>query len=162
MEEQTEIKTPQDRLNEVDKWLDQFEEKIGLPKYTDVINTETAKYIELTDADLAKLTPEECDYIGLHLDRLAFSIQRAYNRELAHLTWANENLKLYIADKCQNYRGSFLQQELQAIKDDDYASKLYKMKVFAQQRVDRLSFIASSLHKRSDKIFNLKTIKVRK
>jgi len=159
MEEQDKV-GPADKMNQVDVWLDEFEQKIGLPKYTDAVNTETEKYLNLSTEELERLSPEECDIIGLHLDRLAFAIQRAYNREVAHLTWATENLKLYVADKCQQYKGSFIHQELQAIKNDDYAVKLNQMKCFAQQRVDRLSFVGSSLHKRSDKIFNLKTKRV--
>jgi len=161
VEEQT-IVEPQDQMLKVDTWLDQFEEKIGLPVYTDVLHTETEKYLNLTTEELERLSPDECDHIGIHLDRLAFHIQRAYNRELAHVTWATENLKMCIADKCQSYRGSFIQQEQQAIKGDDYATKLNRMKCFAQQRVDRLSFIASSLHKRSDKLFSLKSKRLNK
>ena len=58
--------------------------------------------------------------------------------------------------------GSWESQFHQAIKGDDYASKIQKIKVYAQQRVDRTIFLATSIKNMSDLFKNLQMAKVMK
>jgi hypothetical protein len=116
----------------------------------------------MTRDQLEKLSPEQCAEIATIIAQAAFHLQRAYNRELSHVTWAKELLQLGVAGKTTGYSGSFYQQEAQAIKGDDYLIKVNRIKSFAQQRVDRLAFLATTLNKVGDKLENLQQAKNRK
>jgi hypothetical protein len=153
----------QQQMQQVDKWLEDFESKLGLPKYSEsLVSADISKYLGMKYDQLEKLTPDHCAEIAAFLSIQAFHIQRAYNRELSHVTWAESVLRLGVAGKSENYRGSFSQQDDQAIKNDDYLLKVSRIKTFAKQRVDRLSFLATTIQKLADKLENLQIAKGKK
>ncbi len=165
MEDQTKTEevTPSAKMAQVDKWLDEFESKLGIPRFTDIkIAANLGEYLSKTHDELRQLTPEQCAEIATLVVAASVTIQAAYNKELSHVTWANDALRLGVAGKTENYRGSFFQQESQVIKHDDYLFKVFRIKSYAQQRVDRLSFLSNTLHKFAEKLENLQQAKLRK
>lgn len=164
MGEQTEeTLKPSEKMAIADKWLDDYESRIGLPAFSEAaVSKKIGEYLSYTPEQFQTLSPMECAEISAVITQSSFHIQRCYNREVAHVTWANDVLRLGVAGKTANYRGSFLQQEHQAIKEDDYLSKISRIRTFAQQRVDRLSFLANTLHKFAEKLENLQVEKARK
>ena len=58
------------------------------------------------------------------------------------------------------YKGSWDSQYYQAVKEDGYASKLESIRVYAQQRADRLTYLASSVKNLSDLYINLQRAKI--
>ncbi len=155
--------TPSSKMNLVDSWLDEYEAKIGLPAYTEnAVSKNIGRYLSMTEDQLERLTPEQCAEMSIVLVQTSFHIQRAQNRELAHVTWADDVLRLGVAGKTTQYSGSFFQQESSAIKGDDYLFKVSRIRTHAKQRVDRLSFLSNSLNKMADKLENLQVAKNRK
>lgn len=155
--------TAKEKMEYVDRLLDDYEGKLGLPKFTEsAISNEISEYLAMTKEQLESLSPEECAEIAVRLDQASFTVQRAINREVSHVTWATEILKLAVAGKGNNYKGSFQQQENQAINEDGYTRAVFNIKAYAQQRVDRLNFLSAGLHRLGEKLSGLALAKSRK
>ncbi len=154
-----------EQVEQWDKILDEYESSIGLGKYSDVHNfaeSELNNYFTMSRDMVEKLTPEDCAQISYRLAQYAFFIQRTLNREIARHNWAEESIKESIADEINNYKGyGFLEKSLQAIKHNDKATSLNKIKKYAQQRMDRLSYLANSIKNLSDIILAVQRTKVK-
>ena len=109
---------------------------------------------------MEKITVEECAEAALLLGGFSFYLQRSYNREIARVNWATSNLKKMISGREDQYRGSWDSQYCQAIKEDGYATKLDSIKTYAQQRADRLTYLATSVKNLSDLYINLQRSKI--
>jgi len=158
-------KTSKDELNHWDKLLDEYERSIGLSQYQQNIlpETELNQYLGMSRDELEKLTPDDCAQISYRLGQFSFHIQRTINRELARYNWSDENIKETIADEINNYKGyGYIEKSYQAIKHNDKALSLNKIKKYAKQRADRLSYLANGVKNLSDIIMSISKIKVTK
>jgi hypothetical protein len=159
------IKTTKDQVEEWDKILDEYESGIGLGKYSDshnFIEGELNQYFTMSRDSIEKLTPEDCAQISYRLAQYAFFLQRTLNREIARHNWAEESMKESIADEINNYKGyGFVEKSLQAIKHNEKASALNRIKKYAKQRMDRLSYLANSVKNLSDIILSVQKTKVK-
>lgn len=159
------MSTTKEQVEHWDKILDEYESSIGLGKYTDVhgfTDGELNNYFTMTRDAIEKLGPEDCAQISYRLAQYAFFLQRTLNREIARHNWAEESIKETIADEINNYKGyGFLEKSLQAIKHNDKASSLNKIKKYAQQRMDRLSYLANSVKNLSDILLSVQRTKVK-
>jgi uncharacterized protein (UPF0335 family) len=156
-------KSSKEELQEWDNILDEYESTIGLPKYvsTALPETELNQYLTMSRDEIEKLSPEDCAQISYRLGQFSFHIQRTINRELARLNWSEDNIKVVIADEINNYKGyGFVEKSLQAIKHNDRASSLNKIKIFAKQRSDRLSYLANSIKNLSDILLSIQKTKM--
>jgi flagellar biosynthesis chaperone FliJ len=159
------LKTSKDEVKYWDDILDEYETSIGLGKYSDTHNftdSELSNYFTMTRDAIEKLSPEDCAQIAARLAQYAFFLQRTLNREIARHNWAEENVKETIADEINNYKGyGYIEKSLQAIKHNDKASTLNKIKKYAQQRMDRLSYLANSVKNLSDIMLSVQRTKVK-
>lgn len=156
MAEQT-TKKVKDQLEEWDRILDEYEASVGMGKYQGDIfpENEINLYFSMSRDHIEKLVPEDCLQIALRLSQFALHIQRTNNRELARYNWADETIKEVIADEINNYKGyGFVEKSLQAIKHNDRAESLNKIKKYAKQRSDRLSYLSGNIKNLAD-IFTL-------
>lgn len=157
------MKSSKEELQEWDNILDEYESTIGLSKYVSsaLPETELNKYLTMNRDEIEKLSPEDCAQISYRLGQFSFHIQRTINRELARLNWSEDNIKAVIADEINNYKGyGFVEKSLQAIKHNDKASSLNKIKIFAKQRSDRLSYLANSIKNLSDILLSIQKTKM--
>lgn len=153
-----------DQLNYWDKILDEYEVGLGLPKYEAGIfnEQELNGYLSMDRNVLEKLSPEDCAQISYRLAQFGLHIQRTINRELARYNWSEESIKETIADEINNYKGyGYIEKSSQAIKHNDKASSLNKIKKYAKQRSDRLSYIASSIKNLSDILLSIQKTKAK-
>lgn len=151
MAEQT--RTAKDQLEEWDRILDEYEISVGMGKYQNDIfpEDEINVYFSMNRDHIEKLCPEDCLQIALRLSQFALHIQRTTNRELARYNWAEETIKSVIADEINNYKGyGFVEKSLQAIKHNDKAESLNKIKKYAKQRSDRLSYLSGNIKNLAD------------
>lgn len=151
------IKSAKDQLEEWDRILDEYETSVGMNKYQNDIfpEDEINLYFSMNRDQIEKLCPEDCLQIALRLSQFALHIQRSNNRELARYNWAEETIKSVIADEINNYKGyGFVEKSLQAIKHNDKAESLNKIKKYAKQRVDRLSYLSGNIKNLAD-VFTL-------
>lgn len=158
-------KTAKEDLNYWDTILDEYETGLGLGRYSDVhsfTESELSQYLNMNRDAIEKLSPEDCAQISYRLAQYAFFLQRTLNREIARHNWAEENIKETIADEINNYKGyGYMEKSLQAIKHNDKASSLNKIKRYAQQRMDRLSYLAGSIKNMSDILLSIQRTKVK-
>lgn len=159
------VKTSKDELKYWDDILDEYENSIGLGTYSDshsFTENELNLYFTMNRDTIEKLNPEDCAQISYRLAQYAFFLQRTLNREIARHNWAEENIKETIADEINNYKGyGFMEKSLQAIKHNDKATSLNKIKKYAQQRMDRLSYLANSVKNLSDIMLSVQRTKVK-
>jgi hypothetical protein len=153
------------QVEEWDKVLDEYESSIGLGKYADThgfLDSELNGYFTMSRDDIEKLTPEDCAQIAMRLSQYAFFIQRTLNREIARHNWSDESIKEVIADELNNYKGyGYIEKSLQAIKHNDKASGLNKIKKYAKQRIDRMSYLANNIKNLSDILLSVQKTKVK-
>ena len=140
-----------EQLEKVDSILDEYEASLGIPKFRDDFHDDTAKsYLQLSRNEIEKLTPDQCAEAALLLASLSFHLQRSYNREIARVNWSTSLIKKTAAGREGQYSGSWESQHYQAVKGDGYTSKLDRVRVYAQQRADRLTYLSSSVKNISD------------
>lgn len=158
-------KTSKEELSYWDEVLDEYESSIGLGKYSEThsfTEAELGTYLNMGRDSIEKLSPEDCAQISYRLAQYAFFLQRTLNREIARHNWAEESIKETIADDINNYKGyGFLEKSLQAIKHNEKALSLSKIKRYAQQRMDRLSYLANNVKNLSDIILSVQKTKVK-
>lgn len=158
------IKTAKEEIKYWDEILDQYEQSIGLPIYKDdsLSSEELNTYLSMNRDAIEKLTPEDCAQIAYRLAQYSFHIQRTVNRESARHNWAEELTKETIADELNNYKGyGYIEKSTQAIKHNDKAQSLNKIKIYAKQRIDRLSYLANGVKNLSDIILSVQKTKVK-
>lgn len=158
-------KTTQEEVQHWDKILDDYEKTLSLPEYAagcSVPETEINRYLSMSRDEIEKLNPEDCAQIAYRLSQFGFYLQRSLNREIARFNWSEESIKECIADEINNYKGyGYLEKSLQAIKHNDRATNLYKIKKYAQQRMDRLSYLANNIKNLSDILLSIQRTKVK-
>ena len=143
--------TASDQLKKLDAVLDEYERSLGIPEFNDEFHDGSAKrYMALSRGQIEKLTPSECAEAALLLGSLSFHMQRAYNREVARVNWAKQTLKSTVSGREQSYKGSWDSQFNQAVREDGYECKMLAIQKYAQQRADRLTYLASSIKNISD------------
>jgi hypothetical protein len=161
-EQQT--KTASEQLAHWDKVLDEYENTLGLPSYQNniLLENELNEYLVMDRTALEKLSPEDCAQISYRLGQFCFHMQRSLNREIARYSWAEETIKEVIADDINNYKGyGYVEKSAQAIKHNDRAQSLNKIKKYAKQRSDRLTYLSSSIKNLSDILLSIQKTKVR-
>jgi hypothetical protein len=158
-------KTTKEQVDEWDKVLDEYESSLGLGQYNSThsfTESELNNYLNMNRDSIEKLTPEDCAQVAYRLGQYAFFIQRTLNREIARHNWSEESIKETIADEINNYKGyGFVEKSLQAIKHNDKAASLNKIKKYAKQRMDRLSYLANSIKNLSDIMLAVQKTKVK-
>ena len=155
--------TAKERLGQIDYVLDEYESNLGLASYSGDFHDQSVKhYMGMPRQQMEKLTVEECAEAALLLGGFSFYLQRSYNREIARVNWASSSLKKMMSGKESQYQGSWDSQYYQAVKQDGYACKLDSIRVYAQQRADRLTYLASSVKNLSDLFVNLQRAKISK
>ncbi len=163
-ENDTSSLTPKGRMEAVEKILDEYETALGLPRFQEdyVGESEVTTYIEMDRRSMEKLTLEDCAEIAIALDQFAFHLQRAVNRENARVNWATDLLKEMISGRECQYQGSWDSQFHQAVKGDAFTRQVAKIQRYAQQRSDRITYLANAVRNRSNLFINLQKAKVMK
>jgi hypothetical protein len=157
-------KSSKEEIRYWDDILDEYEQSIGLGIYKNDIlpESELNEYLTMNRDILEKLTPEDCAQISYRLGQFSFHLQRTINRELARYNWAEEVIKETIADEINNYKGyGYVEKSIQAIKHNDKAQSLNKIKTYAKQRSDRLSYLANGTKNLSDILLSIQKNKVK-
>jgi hypothetical protein len=136
--------------------LDEYEGKLGLPSVVEAGGAvdlkgfarleEVHQYLEMSRDEIEALDASACAGIAYVLEQFAMHVQRAQNREIARVNWAKACVKETIANELNDYKGyGYEEKSMQAIKGNDVALTYDKIARYAQQRVDRLQFIAASI-----------------
>lgn len=130
------------QMEKLQKALDEYEQGIGLPAVKP--HNEAERYLNMNYDGINKLTPEELQAGAILLAQFSFHLQRSYNNELARSNWAESETKKIIAPDIKQYQGSsYEERKMLAIKENDIASQLQSIHVYAKARAERLAYLAS-------------------
>ena len=153
--------TAKENMEKWDKALDEYENSIGLPpSVSNYSNSEARSFMSMGRKQIEKLSPEDCAQAALILNEMSLHVQRAFNREMARVNWAEDTIKDVVADDVGNHSGySYQERYYKAVKNNEYAKKLSKIKKYAQQRADRLTYVANSFNTRADIFLSIQRAK---
>jgi len=156
-------KTAAELLADRDKILDEYEHNIGLgPLITEGNSAELDTYMAIDRKTIEAMSGDEAAAVAFRLAQFAFHIQRSQNREDARIKWADNQLKLSIADELNNYKGyGYVEKSSQAIKHNSHASKFNEIIIYATQRSVRLNFISTGLKNMADHMKSIQFNKTR-
>lgn len=147
--------TINDKMKKAQDMLDEFEDIHQLNRIK--VPTEIDSVLSLTYAQLEKLQHEQCAEYGFLLAQYAYYIQRVYNKESATLKWLKEQIDDIVSKQWFNYDG-WIKYETRAkliAKENAVLSQLIKQHAYAEQKLERLSFLGSRIDKMADTIENL-------
>jgi len=152
------------QMEKLDAALDDYEIKIGISKFSEdhPNQTEDKKYMSMSREQMEALDIEDCAQAAILLGGFSFHLQRCYNRESARAKWAAGKLKSLVSGKEAQYRGSWDSQFTQAVNENAHAKDLLRLKNYAEQRAERLTYLATSVKNVSDLFVNLQRAKVMK
>ena len=138
---------PTERLAKLDEVLDSYEFSLGLPHGEYPHLSEVSQYINYGRAQLEALSQQDAGGVAYILTSYSIFLQIAINREKARISWAESLIKECVIDKLDSYSGySYLEKFGKAVKDNEYTVKLSQIQRFAQERADRLNFIANGVN----------------
>jgi hypothetical protein len=136
-----------DRVAELDRSLDGYEAGLGLPAdgFPEV-EQEAKRLLGLSPSVLRKMSAVEAGEAAYVLRQFSFHLQRAVNREQGRVRWAEECIKQTVAKTVNQYKGvSYEERKAQAVRDNDAALKMDRVRVHAQLRVERVAFLAAKV-----------------
>jgi hypothetical protein len=143
------MKNISDRNEDVQKALDLYEVKTGLPiAFPPGSEDELQAYLNLSRTDIEALTPSQCSAIAARLSAFAFHIQRMYNRETATAQWSDDAANDIVAKQWLSYKDVYGKHEVKAFmiaKDNAPLQELLKLHSQSKQRSLRLKSLADSL-----------------
>lgn len=137
----------EERLEQLSNDLDDYARSLGFPgKLPAEVESEVARLLALTPGQLSRLSAIECSEGAFLLCRFATHLQNALNREQARLRWAEECIRKIIAPHLAQQKGySFEERKLLAVRDNDAASNIDTLRVKAQLRIERVSYLSNKV-----------------
>ena len=147
------INSPVEQMNEIVQILDDYEKESGLPKpQAPGTEQELQHYLTMSRDEIEALSIEQCGSIAFRLSQYAFYIQRLHNREKARLSWASTQLNQQISQHINEYDKFMKYANKVALiaKEYSHIKTLYKILAYAKQRMERLTYLSSSLKNLSD------------
>jgi hypothetical protein len=115
-----------------------------------ISNNEVEKYLKLGTVDRRKLDPRQAAEASLILTQQAAYIQTEINQHLAVSDWCVEQIDGIISKTINNYGTQYTAKEYKrkaAIRESDAATKLERIRLHAQLRINALNYLPTYLHR---------------
>mgnify|MGYP001174833270 CR=1 FL=1 len=151
--------TPDERWEEVEKALKQFEVAVGLGSLGP---TEVDKWLNISPQKLNKMSEEDCAEASYLLTQEATFIQSQINTLQSKIDWCNRKINSIIAPIIKTQITRYMENELKrayAVKQDDVAERLQQISNEASSYHSRLVYMPNSLRAQSDKLTKYQEIK---
>lgn len=150
----------QDRLNQFDKELFDFQDSCGLPtNRLPCPRDEIEGYLTLTKSKIDALSVDECHLICIRLAQYELFLQRSINAEKNRMNFLKAEIMKTIARKISNYAGSWDMQKQAAIDDNEYASEAQSIFLTVEGRHNSLQNITFSIKHLIEQINNVRFTK---
>lgn len=150
-------------MKQVMKVLDEYESSLNLPEHKSPgEESELQEYFTWDRAVIENMTVEECGSTAYRLNQFAFYIQRESNRETSRITWAKAQLNSAVSNVLSNYQHIYNHEAkiVAATQDNSYASALADIIRYAEQRVNRLTYLSSSIRNLADNMLSIQRAKL--
>lgn len=143
--------TAKTHLETVDRILDEYETKIGLPAFTPESSDQVKEYMNYSRDVLERLTPDQCIEISIAMNGFSFHLQRCKNRDEARIIWAEGKMRVAATPRISQYRaGSFSQNFDSAVFDDEYTAKLFEIRNWAAIRAKRFDYLSNLIKDKAE------------
>jgi hypothetical protein len=137
------MKTLKEKLSDVEKLLDEYEKKIGLPALKDCDEIECLNW---TLDDIKNKTSEQLYDQLFVLSSFSLNIQRVINHKTTRANWAASNLRIVFGAEAQSYPiYSYEGQKNAVIANNEYALRLHELVTNSQAVIDRLSYLPAKI-----------------
>lgn len=138
----------EEKLENLENLLEQYERVSGLPALQLRNETEAQRLLTLSSGELKGMTAADCGEAAYVLEQFSLHIQRLMNREQERLHWAEDLIRYLIGPELRSITAySWEERKLLAIRQNDAAVKAEVLRVNAQARIDRLSFVGSKIER---------------
>tara|TARA_R110002020_G_scaffold28293_4_gene90453 strand:- start:110 stop:586 length:477 start_codon:yes stop_codon:yes gene_type:complete len=137
----------------VDDFIDAIENYVSFESVMSCsINPEAEQAINLTSAKIKQLSHDECLRHAYVLYQYCNYVQGVYNKHLIKLKWAEQQLgKMVSAQSDQFSKYMKWEQKIHAVvQNDDFAQKLWDLKVSAEGKVTWLTDKIRDMRKQAD------------
>ena len=158
-----EIQNAKAAMDKVQEALDSYERSLGLLHTNSVDEAEINGYFTMAKNDIEQMDPISANCISVRLHQFAFYIQRQFNLEQSRYNWSIAEINRYSADKLENIGGQYCKYETKIYllcSQDEYIDKLVKIRNYAQLRLDRLTYLSSSIKNLADCFSNYSRTKI--
>ncbi|RLI51660.1 hypothetical protein DRO61_01860 [Candidatus Bathyarchaeota archaeon] len=137
-----------EKLSENEKLLNAYEKSHGLPDLKSPgSDLELEEYLTMDRTVIEKLNSRSIWAISSRLSQFAFYIQRSLNRNKAIITYVNHELNKIIANEIGQY-DKFTKHDVkvyQICKTNTAAVELLKIRLYAEQLVERFSELSNGI-----------------
>ncbi len=92
----------------------------------------------------------------------AFYLQRIHNKERARFSWAANHLNKEVSKRIHEYDPYLKYPNKVALiaKNDSYVRDIYKVYIYAKQRIDRLTYLSNSVKDMGDTLLSMQRAKI--
>lgn len=152
-----------ERMEEVNKALDEYENKIGLPALAPPgAEEELNRYLNMNRDELRTLSQVECGEIAYRLAQFSLYVQRLINKEKARRTWAGNIAKQTIAPLLSSYdKYTKYSVKVDLIsRENSTLTKLRNIMRYARQRIQRLEFVSNGIRFMAETLTDLRRAKI--
>ncbi len=138
-------KTLQEKLEDLDKVLREYEQKLYLNRITlKEVN------IDVGISNIKSMHHEDIYHLALEWEYYVTGLQKEINHQRALLTWVESNLKKLLesraSDKSEAWTGyKFEERQAEVLANDEYAQKLYKVKCNVTMKIDTLAYLPAKI-----------------
>lgn len=136
------------RYEEIKQTISDYYQQVKLGNL--ISNNEVERYLKLGTVERRKLDPREAAEASLVLTQQAAYIQTEINRHVAVQDWCVEQIDGIISKTINNYGTQYTPKELKrkaAVRESDAATKLERIRLHAQLRINTLNYLPTYLHK---------------
>lgn len=111
-------------------------------------NNDIEKYLNLSQAELRRMSAEECGEAAYIISRAMTYLQLEVNKVQADTNWCEQYIDWIISKTLHAVGSQYLPvqyKRMLAIRQDDTAKELYAIVVSAKARLDSMNFVTAQL-----------------
>lgn len=135
-----------EKTKEIEEILQAFSTRVSLRDI--VVSNDVSIYLNKSKKDIEKMGYVECAEVAVLLNEAATFTQLQLNREQGRCRWAEESIAKLIASRISQYGDKYTPfdyRKIMAIKDNEAAVSLEKIRVNSQLCVDSMLYIPTQM-----------------
>jgi hypothetical protein len=140
-------------MKEIDDFLDQYEQSVGLPTLKPV---EAPECLSMSLEELRKKSPDELSEYAFLIGQYQLYIQRQINKNKAWFRWYKAKSDEYAAYYLKDASGYGQEKILQARNGPEICQKLNAFGRKIEMQLERLAFVPQNLESMANNIRDLK------
>lgn len=129
------------KLKQVEQLLEEYENKLHLNKIKII-----EPNLDLTSEVMRSMDYEDLQGIVWEYAQYSLAIQKELNKQIRRYNWIETNLKRLLEREAENCNGfKWEERQSNALNDNVFAQKLFRLKTKTKLAIDTLSFLPSKI-----------------